>query len=332
MRFLTFLFEQIMNLLDPANYEAFNRMRTAFQRLCSKIKTLGPKARIAIGIALFILIAAYGWYLVNKNMPAPVPAANENTWTSPNGRTIALGKITGPYNIEGGELVVDNDTVHFITHNNSKLQGCHTLTVPKGHSCKLVLPDGTSVMLNADSKIQISAVYGCGERELFLEGEGFFDIFPRAGQPLTVHSCKTAILALGTSFNVNTYTDKLQVALATGSVLVDPNGKKMQLQPGQMAIKDKNTGQITITTFFDTRALGWMEGRYDITGKPMEEVKGVLERWYNVTVVFDNPDLAKQMFGGAIFRNEPLITFLKVCKEQGYFNYETGDDGNLHLK
>jgi ferric-dicitrate binding protein FerR (iron transport regulator) len=207
------------------------------------------------------------------------------------------------------------------------------LFVPKGYIYKLILPDSTVVELNADSWICIPADYGCLKRELFFEGEAFFDIAPDARRLLTIHSGPVDVLALGTSVNINNYDgNNIQVALVEGSVIVSTTDRKKQLKAGEAATIEKHTSLMAIDTFSLTHTLGWRQGRYDAQGKTMKEIAAVMERWYNIKVVFDNPDLANQVLSGALFRNQPPEKYLKNFKDLGFLDYYMDDESTLHLK
>lgn len=331
MNFLVFLLKLLNKLLDPATYKKLQQCKPQLFRLFSRI--FGRNVRIGIAIALPVIIVGYGWFRMPKISLPTAQATSEITWDLPGGGTIPMGKITTTHWIDGGELVDDRSVVRFITHNNHKQQGCHILSVPEKLNYTLVLPDGTKVRLNAASRLTIPADFGSKKRELFLEGEGFFDIAPKAGQLLTIHSGKTDILALSTALDVSTYDNNVQVALAAGSIIVSAQDKTRQLRPGEVITVDNITGQMDIDTMKYIGALAWLDGRYDTFGKSMEEVKGALERWYGVTIVFDDSDFAKRHFGSAFFRNQPLDSFLNKLKSLGYLeSYSIEKDGKLHLR
>jgi len=331
MNFWVFLLNLINHIIEPATYEPIMKGKAQLLRLFSRL--WGRNARFAAGIALPVLMVTYGWYRMQKIHPLPVREAACITWELPSGGVIPILGIPTTLSIDGGELIIDSATIRFVTHNNNNLKGCHMLNVPARYYSKLILPDGTVAQLNSGSRLQIPADFGCKKRELSLQGEGFFNIAPDARQLLTIHSGKADILALGTSLNINNFGGNMKAALVEGSIIVSVKDKKRQLKPGQEATIDKITGQVAVDTFQHIRVLGWLNGRYEAAGKTMEEVKDAIERWYNVKVVFDNPDLGKAICSGAMFRNQPLEVFLNNLKAVGYLvDYYTDNEGMVHLK
>jgi len=330
MNSLRTLLELLNQVSDPTTSKSLQHYKMQLLRLFSLI--FGRNARIAIFIMLLLVIRDSGYRKSNTTLPR-LQTTNEITWELPDGNIIALGKIATTHHIDGVELVEDSSILRLKIYNNNNQQGYHILNVPEKFNYTLVLPDGTIVQLNAASRLKIPADFGSKKRELFLEGEGFFDITPNPRQLLTIHCGQADILALGTSLNVNNYDNNVQVALATGSIIVSAKDTKRQIKPGQVIIIDSSTGQMEIDTTKYISALAWLDGHYNTAGKSMEEVKSALERWYGVKIVFDDPDLSKSHFGSAFFRKEPLDSFLHRLKAAGYLeSYELEEDGKLHLK
>ena len=296
-------------------------------------RMFGRNMRIAITITLVLSIMPSGRNRVSKITLLRIQDSNGITWELPSGSIIPMGKITTTHSIDGVKLEEDSSMVRLITYNSKNQQGYHTLHIPKKLNYTLVLPDGTSVRLNAASRLRIPADFGSKKRELFLDGEGFFDIAPNAKQLLTIHCGQTDILALGTSLNVSNYDNTVQVALVTGSIRVTARDKQRQLRPGQVIRIDSITGQMNIDNTNYISALAWLDGYYYTSGKSMEEVKSALERWYGVSIVFDNPDFSQNRFGSSFLRKEPLDSFLNRIKRAGYLErYEMEKDGKLHFK
>lgn len=189
--------------------------------------------------------------------------------------------------------------------------------VPKGKLLQLSLADGTQVWLNADTKFRYPEKFGTGDREVYLEGEAFFDVKKDAARPFRIHSGKLTTTVLGTSFNVKAYSaDELsEVAVITGKVSVthmaaDQRSSEVLLQPGQKAILTKGTDLLSKETFNDRdRYTSWKEGKLIFEDAPVGEVISSLGRYYNidirlaeslqsckVTATFDPMPLEKVMY------------------------------------
>ncbi|MBN8850791.1 MAG: hypothetical protein BGO55_30175 [Sphingobacteriales bacterium 50-39] len=107
----------------------------------------------------------------------------------------------------------------------------------KSHS-NLLFPDGTSVVLNENSRISYNADFGKVKREIVLEGEAYFDVAKNPGMPLIIHAKNVDIKVLGTSFNVKAYpSDKgVETSLIKGAVEVSSKQwpeQKILLRPNE---------------------------------------------------------------------------------------------------
>jgi transmembrane sensor len=189
--------------------------------------------------------------------------------------------------------------------------------VPKGKLLQLSLSDGTQVWLNADTKFRYPEEFGTGDREVYLEGEAFFDVRKDAARPFRIHSGKLTTTVLGTSFNVKAYgaDDLSEVAVITGKVSVihtraGKHSSEVLLQPGQKAILTKGTDLLSKEIFNDRdRYTSWKEGKLIFEDAPVAEVISSLGRYYNidiqlaqalrsckVTATFDPMPLEKVMY------------------------------------
>jgi ferric-dicitrate binding protein FerR (iron transport regulator) len=122
------------------------------------------------------------------------------------------------------------------------------------------------------------------------------------------------------------------VALVEGSVIVSTTDRKKQLRAGEAATIEKQTNLMAIDRFSLKYILGWRDGCYYAQGKTLKEIAAVMERWHNIKVVFDNPDLANKVLNGTFFRDKALEEYLKRLKEMQILDYYVDDESTLHLK
>jgi len=101
------------------------------------------------------------------------------------------------------------------------------IIVPLGSRSKVVLPDGSQVNLNAGSTLRYPTVFGVERRDLWLDGEGFFEV-SKSSKPFVVHSGDVQIKALGTSFNVRAYSSEkvIETTLVSGKIEVTGNNRE----------------------------------------------------------------------------------------------------------
>ena len=174
--------------------------------------------------------------------------------------------------------------------------------VPKGKLLKLTLSDGSQVWLNSDTKFRYPEEFGSGDREVYLEGEAFFNVSKDASRPFRIHSGeKLTTTVLGTSFNVKAYGDDdlNEVAVVTGKVSVvhttsDNRSSEVLLQPGQKAVLIKAQDLLSKEAFSDVdHYTSWREGKLIFEDAPVGEVISSLGRYYNIDIHLSSESLKR---------------------------------------
>lgn len=156
---------------------------------------------------------------------------------------------------------------------------------------RIVLPDSTVVLLNANSSLRYNGA-GAEIRDVELEGNAFFDVKKGAGQaPFVVHTRALAITVLGTELNVNARSMATAVELATGKVKVEQAGHAAAaeyLQPGEKIQLDTTTrGFVRSKT--DARLYSaWTEGIWSFRQTTLEQITSLLHEYYGVDVRFNS--------------------------------------------
>jgi len=164
---------------------------------------------------------------------------------------------------------------------------------PSGQKSVLFLTDGSKVWLNAASKIKYPKEFlDSDTREVYLEGEAFFDVAHDPEKPFIVHTSGLKIKVLGTSFNVKSYSDEktIETTLLKGKVRIeqtDRNGNRIgdvELKPNQTAIFHRESKIIKVREVVGENTASWKTEKLVFDEKPMDDVIVQLERWYNVKV------------------------------------------------
>ena len=207
----------------------------------------------------------------------------------------------------------------------------NTLEVPAKADYKILLADGTVVTLNSSSSLRFPFSFTGNTREVEVRGEAYFEVAKNADKPFIVHTPNGDIQVLGTSFNVNTYEPgKTRTSLVEGSVKAMAGGKEVVLKPSEEAITQ--TGQpITVQGFDKSRSLSWIDGVYLFESARLNVIAGVVDRWYDIKIVFDNPAIANYKFDGRLDKARPLEEFLAVLKIAKGVNYKF-EGSILHLQ
>jgi len=286
-------------------------------------RMLQPKPRFVkmrkILFAAASVLIIVGAYLTFRQTPENVqlitPAASN---------TIIL-------HVPGGKAIdlTNNDTIS--TRSTTKqlmelsggVQGWNAIDVPQRLDYKLKLSDGTEVTLNSVTRLKFPFSFTGDKREVYLEGEAYFNVARESSHPFIVHTDKGDITVLGTEFNVNTYiADILKTALVNGSVNVSSNNEVIHLQPGEELTWNKN--QHSISELDERMTLSWMDGVLYFHNTPLSEIAKMIERWYGVPVKIDSEKLAEETFTGNLEKSQPLEDFLKpmkgIVKMRCYYN------------
>ena len=243
--------------------------------------------------------------------------------------------------------------VWFFTNNNDdtvkKNIPTQTLVADKGSRTRTILPDGSAVWLNAGSHITYNENFSGATREVKLEGEAYFDVVKQQQRPFIVHVAGYDIKVLGTAFNVKCYPqDKtVETTLLRGMIEVIKQGNKKQkpiyLHPNEKLIVEKfaannepalpNNTQVVIPEKDYTVAVldstikekerietAWVYNRLEFRGESFEKLAEKLERWYNVTIFFEDDAVKKLNFNGS-FENETIEQALAALKTASSFQY-----------
>ena len=228
-------------------------------------------------------------------------------------------------------------------------QRSEAIEARKGSRSRSLLPDGTTVWLNAGSKITYDGDFTGATREVRLDGEAFFDVVKQPDRPFIVHTSGIDIKVLGTAFNVKSYPEDktVETTLYRGSVNVfreeETERKAIRLAPNEKLIllkrtaidaenlsKDKaetssaiNIGptNYTIAKIDSTKLeserfeTAWIYSRLEFRGDSFEELARKLERWYNVTIVFNDEKVKQLSFNGSFEKEnvEQAFTALKFA-------------------
>lgn len=187
-----------------------------------------------------------------------------------------------------------------------------TIECMPGEHLVAELPDGSSVDLNAASKLVYYPLKWKWERKLKFEGEGFFNV--EKGSTFTVESNNGTTQVLGTSFNIYAREENYRVTCLTGKVQVtSPSDEKVVLLPQNHV--ELEEGKLVVTKMFETeKTISWKQNYFYFTGRPLKEVIDEIERQYAVTIKLD-PQLNNRNFGSNFSKQHSVEDVLDfVCK------------------
>lgn len=201
-------------------------------------------------------------------------------------------------------------------------------STPKGARVTFKLSDGTMVNLNANSKLIYPKKFDGKNREVYLEGEGFFDVTENAQKPFIVTTGDIQTRVLGTTFNVKASSnqDRVQVALVSGSVSIfnKTSEKSMLLAPDEMATYDRKSNSTVKSDFDKEMVLGWKDQLLVFSNTDFRQVIKTLENWYGVSVIVRTNKSIEKGFTGR-YQNKSLETVLKGLSFSYGFDFRITD-------
>lgn len=246
----------------------------------------------------------------------------------------------------------------FFLFNNSdknvkKAKGQQTniaeLSTPKAAKSKIILPDGTIVFLNADSKITYEKQFAGAFREINLTGEAFFDVKHDSKRPFIIHTQKADIKVLGTAFNVKSYAgDNLfETALIRGKIEVSVKsrpGEKFIVKPNEkLIITDNNLPKkvnedkksegpfenvsLTNLTVKDSMVAetSWIDNRLVFVNESLSNISKQLERRFNVSVIFKTNRTLNYRYTG-VYEDSDLEEIFRILSKTRKIDYKINND------
>jgi transmembrane sensor len=176
------------------------------------------------------------------------------------------------------------------------------------------LPDGSKVMLNANSEITYSEGWDKGaEREVWLKGEAFFQVQKTPGKSrFVVHGDQFDVIVTGTQFNVVNRQNKTNVMLTEGSVIIKTkDGKEIAMQPGDFV--EINNLQPEKKTAREENILAWRDRKLFFENTPLKDAAKKIEELYGVTITVDGDSIGNKPITG-ILPNDNLDVLLQALE------------------
>ena len=198
---------------------------------------------------------------------------------------------------------------------------------PLGSKTKLTLPDGSTVWLNAGSKMVYSQGFGVSDRRLAFQGEGYFEVEKNDEMPFLVQTHDVNVTVVGTKFNFRNYPEDEEavVELLEGKVALENQLKEESvryLSPNEKMVLHKATGKMDITSAKVKEATLWTENILLFDEDLLPDIVRELERSYHVQIEIGNEDLKQTRFYGQFNQLEQNIyDVLDMLSETGKLKY-----------
>ena len=285
---------------------------------------------LALGVTLWMTFG-------KKENVAPLPVASKiipagekkATLTLADGMEVHVEEITAQILQEKGMNIEyrNGEIVYHKSEEKTTEVVYNKLEVPRGGECMIKLDDGTKVWVNAETKLKYPVAFVGDRREVVLEGEAFFDV-AKNEKPFIVKTSFGDVRVLGTAFGISAYASEPEsyTTLVRGKVSVEREGiKPVVILPGEQVVTSKDgkmiKQQVDVEEF-----VGWKDGIYVFKEKSLGEIMKTLERWYNISVDFQEKSLVDLPFTGNLKRYDDINVFFDALTRTGDMKYRV--EGN----
>lgn len=177
-----------------------------------------------------------------------------------------------------------------------------------GYTRYITLPDGSSVVLHAGSRLEYPTVFAGKTREVRLSGEAYFDVYHNPGKPFIIHTGSVKTTVLGTAFNIKSNEKKVVVSVTRGKVKVEDATRVVAVlisdQQVEYDIKEAAGARHIVNA--ETIVTDWTKENMVFNGITFGEIGKILSRRYGVPVRFENEALKNCKIRASFSGTEPL--------------------------
>ena len=298
-------FEEVLSLLDGLPETKPEKAATLYAQIQKKAKQQynekpkSKKWKYASVAAVFIGVLTVGYFYQQgafDSTPNVILApANESITLQLEDGTIEVIDPTATKDVRdsNGNLVANQTQSQLDYSDSGETEELvyNTLTVPYGKRFDVVLSDGTTIHMNSGTELKYPVSFlKEGNREVYVEGEAYFDVTSDTARPFIVNAEKLNVEVLGTEFNVLAYPEDglTDVVLVEGSVGMYADDAKNEnstiLTPGLKGSFDKNDESVATEPVNTSVYTAWLTGELVFRRMPFENLVKKLERHYNVTI------------------------------------------------
>ena len=278
--------------------------------------------------AVFCLIFGLGYYssINSESLDEPqkiIPKSNDIVLTSDDSKVVLEkddNKTDDKKIISKINLIQKSDQLIYDNNIDIKELVYHSLKVPYGKRFNIVFSDGSKAYLNSGSVIRYPVKFiEDKKREVFLEGEAFFDVAENKNELFIVNSNGINVEVYGTKFNVRNYSEDFNsdIVLVEGSVGINNSevSELTMLKPGFKGSVDKENFRVKTSKVNTKIYTSWIDGEVIFRNETFSQILKKLERLYNVTIINNKNESLDELFNAAInVENENIEQVLE------YFN------------
>ena len=319
--------------------------KKAYQSFLQKIGRMEKKERKPsisrvwwyAAAAVIVLAAGLSFYMSNfysaveEKRVLIQPGTQQAQLTLPDGSIIDVDKKEVNVVVDGVQVKYKKGvlsyqptvtTQHEEESTEEKPVKSNELVIPRGGENTVILADGTTVHLNAGSKLTYPVRFAGKRRVVALEGEAYFDVVKDETRPFIVQTHLGEVTVLGTAFNINAYTDAsvyttlMQWKISFSSSSIDT----IILSPAGQTVVSANGSEKRMVDLDEY--VGWVDGRYVFNNRPLGEIMQTFERWYDIQVYYETPHLRDITYSGSLKRYGTINSFLDALELTGDLTYK----------
>lgn len=208
------------------------------------------------------------------------------------------------------------------------------ISIPEQNSTtQLVLSDGTIVKLKSNTKFKYPTRFGSNTREVFLDGEAFFDVAKDDQKTFIVNTNSQTIKVQGTSFNVKDYRSEKfsNFTLIEGKVKLKTQGENYSLIPNQQVTIDKVYNTSKLYTISEELSAVFKSKRYHFKEKSLLQIFNDIEILYGVTITLQNSTIDASKYTGTFSLDQNITEIMETINYKKQFRYIIKDKQNITI-
>jgi transmembrane sensor len=318
------------------NVDGFDRMIRNRQR---KIK-IHAFLRYAAVLILALSIGSACYLISSQNQSSYVYKSGLSSGSDKqsrlllsNGTRVNLEKENSKIALDADKkIVVDNERViDLSTISSTDESRMNEVVIPFGKKSQLLLEDGTKIWLNAGSRMAFPTKFTGKNREIFLEGEAYFEVAHDQNMPFIVNTGELSIKDLGTKFDLSAYKsdNSAEIVLIEGKVSIKEQSSlgflkgETILAPNQKASFSRNNHSLTVKNDPDVDcSISWTEGWFKFSHQSLNDVLNQLQRYYNVEFEIGKGFPAVDVITGKLDLKESIEKVMVVLADVASIRYK----------
>ncbi len=244
------------------------------------------------------------------------------------------------YDSEGKEIDIEEKNNQTEKLNNQPIETesvYNQIVVPYGTRYNVTLSDGTLVQLNSGSKLVFPAKFLKSGREVYLKGEGYFDVTKDEKRPFVVNTDYINVRVFGTQFNVSAYGKSACAVLVEGSVDVTKSGgffisEHIKIKPGEGCFFDEDSSGLEVKNVDTDEYTSWKDGLFQFRDQPLSRIIEKVKMFYNKTIIIEDKELASRVISGKLIISSSIDETIDLLTRATKSSYTIEKDGTYVFK